>query len=39
MNSGQISGLIADLPTVKELLDMMMGDANLQLQSAAKLLN
>jgi enoyl-[acyl-carrier protein] reductase II len=39
MNSGQISGLIADLPTVKELLDKMMGDANLQLQNAAKLLN
>lgn len=39
MNSGQISGLIADLPTVKELLDMMIGDANLQLQNAAKLLN
>ncbi|CAM3724485.1 enoyl-[acyl-carrier-protein] reductase FabK [Aeromicrobium ponti] len=39
MNSGQISGLIADLPTVKELLDKVMGDANLQLQNAAKLLN
>ncbi|WP_394140711.1 NAD(P)H-dependent flavin oxidoreductase [Cytobacillus oceanisediminis] len=39
MNSGQISGLIADLPTVKELLDKMMGDANLQLQNAAKILN
>ncbi|MDM5225744.1 nitronate monooxygenase [Cytobacillus sp. NJ13] len=39
MNSGQIAGLIDDLPSVKELLDTMIEDANLQLQNAKKLLN
>jgi enoyl-[acyl-carrier protein] reductase II len=39
MNSGQIAGLIADLPSVKELLDKMIEDADLQLQKAKKLLN
>ncbi|MCS0790172.1 nitronate monooxygenase [Cytobacillus firmus] len=39
MNSGQIAGLIADLPSVKELLDNMIEDANLQLHKAKKLLN
>ena len=38
MNSGQIAGLIADLPSVKELLDNMIEDANLQLHKAKKLL-
>lgn len=39
MNSGQIAGLISDLPSVKELLDKMIEDADLQLQKANKLLN
>lgn len=39
MNSGQIAGLIADLPSVKELLDNMIEDAKLQLHKAKKLLN
>ncbi|USK40952.1 nitronate monooxygenase [Cytobacillus firmus] len=39
MNSGQIAGLISDLPSVKELLDKMIEDADLQLQKAKKLLN
>ncbi|WP_264739112.1 NAD(P)H-dependent flavin oxidoreductase [Cytobacillus firmus] len=39
MNSGQIAGLIDDLPSVKELLDKMIKDANLQLHKAKKLLN
>lgn len=39
MNSGQIAGLIADLPPVKELMDKMIEDADLQLQYAKKLLN
>ncbi|MBN8199964.1 MULTISPECIES: NAD(P)H-dependent flavin oxidoreductase [Bacillaceae] len=39
MNSGQIAGLIADLPSVKELLDNMIEDANLQLHKAKKLLH
>ncbi|MDF2040090.1 nitronate monooxygenase [Cytobacillus oceanisediminis] len=39
MNSGQIAGLIDDLPSVKELLETMIEDANLQLQNAKKLLN
>ncbi|MBX9973704.1 nitronate monooxygenase family protein [Cytobacillus firmus] len=39
MNSGQIAGLIDDLLSVKELLDTMIEDANLQLQNAKKLLN
>ncbi|EWG09090.1 NAD(P)H-dependent flavin oxidoreductase [Cytobacillus firmus] len=39
MNSGQIAGLIADLPSVKELLDKMIEDAELQLQKAKQLLN
>ncbi|KAF0816643.1 MULTISPECIES: NAD(P)H-dependent flavin oxidoreductase [unclassified Cytobacillus] len=39
MNSGQIAGLIADLPRVKELMDKMIEDADLQLQYAKKLLN
>ena len=38
MNSGQIAGLIDDLPTVQSLLDQMMSDANLQLKSASLLL-
>ncbi len=39
MNSGQIAGLISDLPSVKELLDNMIEDAKLQLHKAKKLLN
>ncbi|UOE57538.1 nitronate monooxygenase [Bacillus sp. CMF12] len=39
MNSGQIAGLIDDLPSVKELLETMIEDANLQIQNAKKLLN
>ncbi len=39
MNSGQISGLIADLPSVKELLDKMVVEANHQLQKAKELLD
>lgn len=39
MNSGQIAGLISDLPSVKELLDKMIEDADLQLQKAKNLLN
>lgn len=39
MNSGQIAGLIADLPSVKELLDNMIEDAKLQLHKAKNLLN
>ncbi|MCS0822439.1 nitronate monooxygenase [Cytobacillus firmus] len=39
MNSGQIAGLIADLPSVKELLDNMIEDAKLQLHKAKKVLN
>lgn len=39
MNSGQIAGLIADLPSVKELLDNMIEDAKLQLHKAKKQLN
>ncbi|PAE26545.1 nitronate monooxygenase [Bacillus sp. 7894-2] len=39
MNSGQIAGLICDLPSVKELLEKMIEDADFQLQKAMKLLN
>lgn len=39
MNSGQIAGLIADLPSVKELLDNMIEDAKLHLHKAKKVLN
>lgn len=39
MNSGQIAGLIADLPSIKELLDNMIEDAKLQLHKAKNLLN
>ncbi|MCM3706780.1 MULTISPECIES: NAD(P)H-dependent flavin oxidoreductase [Cytobacillus] len=39
MNSGQIAGLICDLPSVKELLEKMIEDADLQLHKAKKLLN
>nr|WP_264805948.1 DUF561 domain-containing protein [Cytobacillus sp. NCCP-133] len=39
MNSGQISGLIADLPSVKELLDRMVNDASHQLLKAKSILS
>lgn len=39
MNSGQIAGLIADLPSVKKLLDNMIEDAKLHLHKAKKVLN
>lgn len=32
MNSGQVAGLIDDIPTVKELLDGMMNDAKKQME-------
>ncbi|MBP2242331.1 enoyl-[acyl-carrier protein] reductase II [Cytobacillus eiseniae] len=34
MNSGQIAGLISDIPTVKELLEKIIDDAKKQLQQA-----
>lgn len=38
MNSGQIAGLIKDIPTVQDLIDKMMSDAQLHLNRASKLL-
>lgn len=39
LNSGQVCGLIQDVPTVKQLLDGMMNEANLQMVKAKQLLN
>lgn len=38
MNGGQVSGLISDIPTVKELLDRMVNEARERLKLAAVLL-
>lgn len=38
MNGGQISGLIEDIPSVKELIERMVHDAQKQLQKAIQLL-
>ena len=36
INSGQIAGLIEDIPTVKELLDSMMEEAGNQLKKSQR---
>lgn len=38
MNGGQVSGLISDIPTVKELLDRMIKEAKERLELSARLL-
>jgi len=38
MNGGQVSGLISDIPTVKELLDRMIKEARERLELSARLL-
>ncbi|HYK74368.1 MAG TPA: nitronate monooxygenase [Pseudoneobacillus sp.] len=37
MNAGQIAGLVEDIPTVKQLIEKMMGDAKSTLQSSTQL--
>jgi enoyl-[acyl-carrier protein] reductase II len=37
INGGQVSGLVSDIPTVKELLEKMMGDAESIFERLAKI--